>query len=149
MISCIFELERKIEIIYNNQMLGPNLEVGKGWQTSHDVARECGGRGIQHPTLGPVKYFTIKPQWSSILIVGYEVIRAVVMKSNIFWEITPCGAMSVNLAYHLLSSWFLAQLIFSTLKMEAICSSETSVDTQRTTRQKMVLFKYSHWPNLK
>jgi hypothetical protein len=31
------------------------------------------------------------------------------------------------------ASWFLAQLIFSTLKMEAICSSETSVDTQRTT----------------
>jgi hypothetical protein len=33
-------------------------------------------------------------------------------------------------AYHLLSCWFLAQLIFSTLKMEAICSSETSVDTR-------------------
>jgi hypothetical protein len=30
--------------------------------------------------------------------------------------------------------WFLAQLIFSTLKMEVICSSETSIDTQRTTR---------------
>jgi hypothetical protein len=33
----------------------------------------------------------------------------------------------------LLSGWFLAQLIFSILKMEAIWSSETSVDTQRTT----------------
>jgi hypothetical protein len=32
----------------------------------------------------------------------------------------------------LLACWFLAEL--STLKMEAICSSETSVDTQRTTR---------------
>jgi hypothetical protein len=31
--------------------------------------------------------------------------------------------------------WFLAELISSTLKMEAICSSETSVDTQRTTWQ--------------
>jgi hypothetical protein len=30
--------------------------------------------------------------------------------------------------------WFLAQLIFSTLKMEATYSSETSVNTQRTTR---------------
>jgi hypothetical protein len=28
---------------------------------------------------------------------------------------------------------YLAELIFSTLKMEAICSSEMSVDTQRTT----------------
>jgi hypothetical protein len=35
----------------------------------------------------------------------------------------------------MLSCWFLAQLIFSTLKMEAICSSETSVGTQRTTRR--------------
>jgi hypothetical protein len=37
-------------------------------------------------------------------------------------------------ARHPLSRWFLAELISSTLKMEAICSSETSVDTQRTTR---------------
>jgi hypothetical protein len=36
-------------------------------------------------------------------------------------------------ACHLLSRWFLVKIIFSTLKMEAICSSETSVDTQRTT----------------
>jgi hypothetical protein len=33
------------------------------------------------------------------------------------------------------SRWFLVKLNFSTLKMEAICSSETSVDTQRTTRR--------------
>jgi hypothetical protein len=33
----------------------------------------------------------------------------------------------------MLSRWFLAQLIFSTLKMEAICSSETSVDFERIT----------------
>jgi hypothetical protein len=38
-------------------------------------------------------------------------------------------------AYRLLSRWFLAQLIFSTLKMEAICSSETLVDTLRTPRR--------------
>jgi hypothetical protein len=29
---------------------------------------------------------------------------------------------------------FLDELLFSTQKMEAICSSETSVDTQQTTR---------------
>jgi hypothetical protein len=38
-------------------------------------------------------------------------------------------------ACRLFSRWFLAQLVFSTLKMEAICSSETSVDTQWTTRR--------------
>jgi hypothetical protein len=36
--------------------------------------------------------------------------------------------------YLLLARWFLAKIIPSTMKMEAICSSETSVDTQRTTR---------------
>jgi hypothetical protein len=35
---------------------------------------------------------------------------------------------------HLFACWFLVELISSTLKMEVICSSETSVDTQRTTR---------------
>jgi hypothetical protein len=34
----------------------------------------------------------------------------------------------------LLARWFLAEFISSTLKIEALCSSETSVDTQRTTR---------------
>jgi hypothetical protein len=38
-------------------------------------------------------------------------------------------------ACHLLSRWFLAQLSFSGLKMEAICSSETLVDFQRNTRR--------------
>jgi hypothetical protein len=77
-------------------------------------------------------------------------------KSAIFWNITPCSPLSVNRRFggtyrlhlqglknklsnhsacHLLSRWFLAEVIFSTLKMEAICSSETSVDTQLTTRR--------------
>jgi hypothetical protein len=38
-------------------------------------------------------------------------------------------------ACHLLERWFFAELIFSTLKMDAICSSETSVDTLRTRRR--------------
>jgi hypothetical protein len=48
-------------------------------------------------------------------------------------------------ACHLLSRWFLAQLIFSTPKMEAICS-ETSVDTQRTTRRCIDLPVYTLTP---
>jgi hypothetical protein len=42
---------------------------------------------------------------------------------------------STLLVYHMLACWFLAENIPSTLKMEAICSSETSVDTRRTTRR--------------
>jgi hypothetical protein len=76
------------------------------------------------------------------------------LKSPIFWDITPCSSLYVKrrfggtyrlhlqgrnnkfskkpackqVATNLLERWFLAKLIFSTLKMEAICSSETSVD---------------------
>jgi hypothetical protein len=48
----------------------------------------------------------------------------------------PFGTHSAEPQYtecRLLSRWYLPELIFPTLKMEAICSSETSVDTQRTT----------------
>jgi hypothetical protein len=38
-----------------------------------------------------------------------------------------------GVASHLLSRQFLAELFLQTLKMEAICSYETSVDTQQTT----------------
>jgi hypothetical protein len=82
------------------------------------------------------------------------------MKSTIFWDIAPCIPLSVNTRFggtfasifrvekissarnqqaesacHLLSRWFLAELISPTLKMETICSSEMSDDTQRTTQR--------------
>jgi hypothetical protein len=82
--------------------------------------------------------------------VGFEVLTAVVMKSTLFWDITPYSLLKVNRRFgetyrlHLQvwriirarnqreSGWFLTRLI-STLKIEEICSSETSVDLQRTT----------------
>jgi hypothetical protein len=48
-------------------------------------------------------------------------------KSAIFWDVTPCTATCCLLVF--------AELIPSTLKMEAICSSATSVKTRRTTRR--------------
>jgi hypothetical protein len=57
-------------------------------------------------------------------LVGFEVLTAVVMKSSIFWDITPCSPLKVNqrfggtyrlhlqCRYRLLSRWFLALLIF-------------------------------------
>jgi hypothetical protein len=77
---------------------------------------------------------------------GYKKTDQQVMKSTIFWDITPFSPSSFNRRFggtyrlhlqvcHLLSRWFLAQRIFSTLKMEAICSSAASVDTQRTTQR--------------
>jgi hypothetical protein len=77
------------------------------------------------------------------------------LKSIIFWDMTPCSPLHVSRRFggtyrlhlqgrrnkfskkpacHLLARWF-AEPVSSTLKMEAICSSETSVETQRTTRR--------------
>jgi hypothetical protein len=56
------------------------------------------------------------------IYVGFEVSTAVVKKSCIFWDITPCHPLKANRCFggthHL-------------LKMEAICSSETSTDFHR------------------
>jgi hypothetical protein len=93
--------------------------------------------------------------------VEFEVLTAVVMKSTNFWDITPCSLLSVKWRFggiyrlhlqgrkHINSAknqgesrclppvFTLVSCLtyFSTLKMEATCSSETSVDTQQTTRR--------------
>jgi hypothetical protein len=73
--------------------------------------------------------------------LGFEVLTAVVRKSINFWDITPCSLLSVNRhnqaggRCRLLAYWFLAEIISSILRMKVICSSETSVDTQQTTRR--------------
>jgi hypothetical protein len=90
-------------------------------------------------------------------ILGFEVLTAVVMKSIIFWDITPCSAFKVNRRFggtyrlHLQgrkisgarnrreSRWkaelCFPPVYFSIMKMEATLSSETSADFQRTTRR--------------
>jgi hypothetical protein len=65
--------------------------------------------------------------------VGFEVFTAVVMKSINFWDVTPCSLLSL-FCLPPVCLLVLAEIISSTLKMEAICSSETSVATQQTTR---------------
>jgi hypothetical protein len=54
----------------------------------------------------------------------------------------PVFRRTEHSACHLLARWF-AEPISSTLKMEAISSSETSGATQRTTRRQMILFSLS------
>jgi hypothetical protein len=56
------------------------------------------------------------------------------MKSIIFWDLTACSPSSLPPACLLV----FAELISSTLKMEAICFSETSVETRRTTRRQIL-----------
>jgi hypothetical protein len=89
------------------------------------------------------------------------------MKSIIFWDMTPCSLLSFNRRFggkyrlhlqgrrnmfrkpacHLLARWF-AEPIFSTLKMEAIYSSETQAETQRTTRRHIPEDDTPHIPRL-
>jgi hypothetical protein len=70
---------------------------------------------------------------NSYMNVEFEVLTAVVMMSTIFWDITPCSSSNVCMppAFTLVS----CSAYSSALKMEAIYSSETSVDIQRTTRR--------------
>jgi hypothetical protein len=88
--------------------------------------------------------------------LGSEILTVVVMKSTIIWDIMPCSLLKVTRhfggTYRLHpqgrrispvrnqhESRWQAELVScsahcSTLKMEAICSSETPVDFQRTTQ---------------
>jgi hypothetical protein len=55
--------------------------------------------------------------------VGYEVLTAVVIKSYNFWGITSCSVLKVDRSSSLVS----CLAYFSTLRMDATCSSETLV----------------------
>jgi hypothetical protein len=65
------------------------------------------------------------------------------LKNSVFWDITPCSPFKVNRRFggtaeqaDLPPAFPLVSCLayYSTLKMEATCSPETSVDLQRTTR---------------
>jgi hypothetical protein len=91
--------------------------------------------------------------WATISFVGSEVFTETVIENSVFCDITPCSLLKVNRRFggtcrlYLLQSYRLAACFMlvscsaysSTLKMEATCSSETSVDFRRTTRRPLVL----------
>jgi hypothetical protein len=63
----------------------------------------------------------------------------VVMKSSLFWGMSPCSPLKVNdisKEKRLLAACFtlVSCLAYYSTLMYATCSSETSVDFQRTTR---------------
>jgi hypothetical protein len=86
-----------------------------------------------------------KDNYKQTYHVGFEVSTAVVMKSIIFWDMTPRSLLSCNRRFggtyrlHLqgLRNCLLVfvELISSTLKTEAMWSSHTSVATQQNTRR--------------
>jgi hypothetical protein len=60
--------------------------------------------------------------------LGLEVLTAVVMKSFIFWSITLCSPLKANPATYFMLVSCLAY--YSTLKIEAKWSSESSIGVQ-------------------
>jgi hypothetical protein len=81
------------------------------------------------------------------MFVGFEVFTAMVMKSIIFWDMTPCNPLSCTRRFggmyhlHLQGRRIVQQTSeqaggkqVATLKTEAIRFSETSGATQRITR---------------
>jgi hypothetical protein len=74
-------------------------------------------------------------EWNLIWLVGTEFLTAMVMKSSVFSDITPCSPLSVNQDLCLPPAFTLVSGLAcsSTLKMKATCSSETSVGFQQTT----------------
>jgi hypothetical protein len=63
--------------------------------------------------------------------VGFEVLTAVTMKNAAFWDVAPCRSCEMLLPAHAGCS---SLADFSTLKMEALHSSETSVHFTEFTR---------------
>jgi hypothetical protein len=61
------------------------------------------------------------------------VLTVVVMKCSVFWDITTCSPLKVNhaLEEHVSS---ISGSVYSFNLMQVTCSSETSVDFQRTMR---------------
>jgi hypothetical protein len=105
------------------------------------------------------------------LCVGSEVLIAVIMRSSIFWDVTPRSTLKVNRRFggtYLLrlqgrrirqarnqreSRWqdaftLVTCLVYSlTLKMEAACSSKISFDFQRNT-PRFGVQRGSMWPRV-
>jgi hypothetical protein len=113
--------------------------------------------GDKHSSSGGLLYHTHHApdiHWflnpiNSVDSIGFEVLTAVV-RSSIYWNITPCSPLKVNRRFgetyrlHLQGRRISEKaggkqtsyaVYFSTLKMEAICYSVTSLDFQRTTRR--------------
>jgi hypothetical protein len=96
--------------------------------------------------------------------VGFEVLTVVIMKSTIFWVITPCSPLKVNPRFggtyrlhlqgrvcHLLLRWFLAQLNFRPWRWRQYIPPKrrlTLNGLHGVISQEMVLFKRFCWNSI-
>jgi hypothetical protein len=79
------------------------------------------GNKIEEEEVGGICSMRGGGEKSVQVYVGFEVLTTVVMKSDIFWDITPCSPLKVT--------------DVSEKHVASICSSEKLVDFQRTTRR--------------
>jgi hypothetical protein len=85
------------------------------------------------------------------ICIGFKALIAVVMKNSGFWVIMPCNPKSRWLAeLGSQPAFMLISLVAcsSILKMEATCSSETSIDFQQTTRRYIPGGRTLHLPTV-
>jgi hypothetical protein len=88
------------------------------------------------------RYWWILQYSGHVTNVRFDVLTAVIVQSSVFWYMTPCSLLKSkkpgwSMRQAQVSCFTLVSYVvyFSTLKMEATCSSETSSDFQRTTRR--------------
>jgi hypothetical protein len=84
---------------------------------------------------------------NNFTLIGFEVLKVLVMKSSVFWDITPFSPLKIIRRFggtHLLGHQVPLATFFMLIyclayylapKMEAACSSETSVNFRQTTRR--------------
>jgi hypothetical protein len=86
----------------------------------------------------------VLPRWRHIIF--WRVSSSGMWRRVVCWDATDVS--EEHIACHLLNCWFLLKFS-STLKMEAICSSETSAASQQTTRHhrwiwRLLSFRIGH-----
>jgi hypothetical protein len=64
-----------------------------------------------------------RKEGDKVKLLGFEVLTSVVMRSSIFWDITPCGPLKVNRRFGGTPRFFSCLTYSSTVMMEATCSS--------------------------
>jgi hypothetical protein len=101
---------------------------------------------LTSPTNGVRSFGIVRLQTNTKEFVRYEVFTAVTMKEAVFWDMAPCKMVLTDVSEECIASIFrsafnvshgriacgLSYIFPSTLKMEAIRSSETSGNTTST-----------------
>jgi hypothetical protein len=65
-------------------------------QKAHEFCSNVTCSGVKMPCYDPNEIPPLLAKLQTVMYVGFEVLTVVVMKSIIFWDITPCSSLKVN-----------------------------------------------------